>query len=468
MPKSKVFILLPDGVGLRNFAFTKFYDLGIEKGYDVVFWNNTPFDLKELGFQEIKINNPKNQIFTDLFKNARKHIELNLNIKRENDKVYHSYRFPFSYKGLKNTLKSVVTQLIIFVFNSKTGLKAIRWIIKKLEQNTAYYKSCKQVLEKENPDLVFCTNQRTSSAIAPILAAQKLKIPTISFIFSWDNLPKATMVIETDYYFVWSQHMKKELLHYYSYINEHQIYVTGTPQFEPHFDSNLHLSREDFFKEYQLDPSKKYICYSGDDITTSPNDPFYLENCAKAIQELNERGYNLGILFRRCPVDYSDRFDKVLNEYKHIIVSIAPKWLKKGTIWNTILPTKEDNQLLVNTIKYTEFVVNLGSSMAFDAVCHEKPCIYINYDDSKGKVKNWSVKKIYNYVHFRSMPSKKAVWWLDYSNETVNLFETILKNPIKENEETKKWFEKIATTNPENASNSIWQSIQIILDKNAL
>jgi hypothetical protein len=35
-----------------------------------------------------------------------------------------------------------------------------------------------------------------------LLAAQQLGIPTATFIFSWDNLPKATMVVETDYYFV--------------------------------------------------------------------------------------------------------------------------------------------------------------------------------------------------------------------------------------------------------------------------
>jgi hypothetical protein len=34
--------------------------------------------------------------------------------------------------------------------------------------------------------------------------ASSTRIGMIYFIcFSWDNLPKATMVLETDYYFVW-------------------------------------------------------------------------------------------------------------------------------------------------------------------------------------------------------------------------------------------------------------------------
>ena len=69
-----------------------------------------------------------------------------------------------------------------------------------------------------------------------MLAARDLNIPTAVFIFSWDNLPKGMLVVEADYYFVWSTHMKNELLYYYSNIKESQIRITGSPQFEGHFD----------------------------------------------------------------------------------------------------------------------------------------------------------------------------------------------------------------------------------------
>ena len=47
MAKKKVFVFLPDGVGLRNFAYTNFNDLGLELGMDVVYWNNSIFPLQE-------------------------------------------------------------------------------------------------------------------------------------------------------------------------------------------------------------------------------------------------------------------------------------------------------------------------------------------------------------------------------------------------------------------------------------
>ena len=71
------------------------------------------------------------------------------------------------------------------------------------------------------------------------------------------------------------------------------------------------LSRTAFFSKYDLDPVKKYICFTGDDITTSPDDPLYLEDAAQAILELNKGDFHLGLIFRRCPVDFSNRYDSV-------------------------------------------------------------------------------------------------------------------------------------------------------------
>jgi len=463
MSNKKIFILIPDGIGLRNFAYTSFYDLGKKQNYDVIFWNNTPFYLSDLGFNEIKIEKPKTHPLTDIYKNVKIQTELNLNVKKTKDYVYNSYRFPFSYSTLKNVIKSLTVQLLTKFYFSQRGLTKIRNKIKSEERKTLYYQQSIKTLKKEQPALVFCTNQRPILAIAPIIAAQDLGIPTACFIFSWDNLPKATMVVETDYYFVWSNHMKKELLFYYPYINVDQIFVTGTPQFEAHFNANFRLSKEVFFENNGLDLNKKYICYSGDDVTTCPDDPRYLEDVAIAVRVLNKKGHALGIVFRRCPVDFSSRFNKVLEDYKDVIVSIEPKWYKRGEMWNTILPTIEDVILQTNTIAHTEMVINLGSSMVFDYVAHNKPCIYINYDVEDKILPHWSVKKIYNFVHFRSMQNKKAVIWLKNSEEIVIKIEIALKDSKETIGFAKSWFEVINQHPPEGASNRIWDGINKIL-----
>jgi hypothetical protein len=466
MQNHKIFILLPDGIGLRNFAFTNFHKLGLEKEYDITFWNNTPFELTTLGIKEIKIEKAKAHPITDLLKTAQTHIELSINIRKSKDKVYDSYRFPLSYRDIKSSFKSGIIKALILLNNSEKGLKNIRDRVAKNERKTKFYFDSFETLKKEKPAMVFCTNQRIMLAVAPIIAAKDLGIPTATFIFSWDNLPKGTKILETDYYFVWSEHMKSELLYYYPHISEEQIKITGTTQFEPHFQENLLVSKEAFFKEHKLDTSKKYICYSGDDITTSPNDPIYLADLAKAIVKLNEKGANLGIIFRRCPVDFSNRFDKVLEEYREIITSINPMWQKMADSWHAILPTKEDIVLQMNTIFHSEFVVNLGSSMVFDFVAFKKPCCFINYDVLTSDFPDWSVKKIYNFIHFRSMPLKDAVFWINSPSEIEqNLAKALNTDANKIVTNAQKWFEKINQHPPEKASERIWNAIDEICKK---
>ncbi|PQB03891.1 hypothetical protein BST85_02445 [Aureitalea marina] len=69
-----------------------------------------------------------------------------------------------------------------------------------------------------------------------------------------------------------------------------------------------------------------------------------------------------------------------------------------------------------------------------------KPCIFINYDQPHAK--NWSVKAVYQYEHFRSMPSEDCVWWWNEKEGVVQLL-----NKAKAGEFTKigNWYQAINT-----------------------
>ncbi len=462
MKNKKVFILLPSGIALRNFAFTNFNEIAKSKNLDIVYWNSTPFSIEKLGYNEIRLDNIKTHWLTDILKTARKEIELNLNIKRTKDNVYNAYRFPRSNKSIKILIKNVIIKLVIALYSSKKGLEEVRVLINKKERSTYYYKTCIDTLKNEKPDFVFCTNQRIIDAVAPLLAARDLKIPTGTFIFSWDNLPKATLVVDADYYFVWSDFMKKEMQEYYPLVDSNKVIITGTPQFESHFDTNILLSKNDFYDLYNLDKSKEYICFSGDDLTTSPDDPKYLEDFARAVTSLNNKGYNLGILFRKCPVDFSGRYHFLLSEYKDVIVEVAPKWENINNTWNTMLPTKADSVLLSNTIAHSLFVVNLGSSMVFDYATFNKPCAYFNYNQKEQLNFNWDIYKCYNYVHFRSMP-KEAVVYLNDANTIETEITEIIKDHSKTVEMANTWFDIICKAPQGISSQRIIEAMKVII-----
>ena len=462
--KKKIFVFFPDGVGLRNFAFTKFKELGEQKGYHITYWNNTVFSLKEeLDYDEVKIEQHKINRLTPIYCRIRKHIELNVSQKKFMDDVYPTYKFPFSYTGIKNILITLFTKLLIGLNSSEKGIIRIRKRINSLERSTEKYQYCKAQLQQHQPDLVFCTTQRSTQSISALLAAKDLGIPTVAFVYSWDNVPKAMQVVETDYYFVWSALMKSEVLKYYPFIKETQVVVTGTPQFEPHYDNSLLQSRADFCLQNNLDPAKKYICYSGDDETTSPLDQYYLEDLANVVRSLNSKGKNLGIIYRKCPVDTTNRYDSVLESNKDIIAVIDPLWKPMGKQWNEILPTKEDLALLHNVCAHSELVTNVCSSTVFDFVAHEKPCIYFNYEQPQLKKGIRDIGQNYNYVHFRSMPSPAAAVFCTDKKELEYLVNQIIEGKLSNVAEGKKWYEIVAGATPKQASDNIWNSIDAIL-----
>lgn len=462
MKSKKIFILLPDGVGLRNFAFTSFIEIGRKKGWDIIFWNNTPFDLVKLGYKEVKLEG-KPRAFTDLLKRAKISTELDHFAQKFNDAVYHTYRFSSAKKNIKSRIKETIVSQLTNMHKGEKGLQTLRKKLKNSERKSAFYQSCKEVLIKEKPDFIFCTNQRPLNAIAALTAAQDLGIPTGTFIFSWDNLPKATLVVDPEYYFVWSEYMKAELLKYYPFINPEKIYITGSPQFEPHLDLNLRKSREEFFIENQLDLNREYICFSGDDQTTSPDDPQYLNDAAETVKRLNTgRKIKLGIIFRRSPVDFSERYAPVLEKYKDLIVPVAPIWEQVGGNWNTIIPTIEDLQLQINTILHTKAVINLGSSMVFDFALFNKPCLFLSYNVEHKMSENWSVEKVYNFIHFKSIPTRQVVFWLNSKEEIGGKILKALEKPDLQVQSARTWFELINQHPVENASQRIWNGIDDI------
>jgi hypothetical protein len=304
---------------------------------------------------------------------------------------------------------------------------------------TPFYDEVKGILKQLQPKMVFCSHQRGLKMATIFAAAKDLEFPTTTVIYSWDNLPKARLALRADNYLVWSDYMKKEMEAYYPEIPSESIHVTGTPQFEFYGNQQNIIDKAIFFKKYNLDPAKKIICFSGDDIKTSPDDPEYLKDIAEELMKANLQE-ECQILLRRCPVDFTGRFDSVVKEYEGLIKEAAPLWhYSTSREWNAVYPTLEDVQLLVSTAFYSDVVINVGSTMAFDFAMFDKPCVFINYDQDVKKEQDWSVKTIYQFEHFKSMPNKDAVVWLNNKKEVVD--KLLNGNRHYSRNSIRKWFD---------------------------
>lgn len=408
---NKIMLLFPDGVGIRNYLYSDVFK-GMENDLILfhAFDSKTEQHVKELTSIENAIPIPQyRETIKELF--LRELIclaRLKHNAKTvDNPTILTNWKS--QHKGFLKTLFYKVVEISSLGFTTYTSILNLEKRYQKAIRCTLFYNNIRQILTNISPEKLFCSHQRGVQCAPIFAAAQDLGIETITVIYSWDNLPKARMALQADKYLVWSEYMQQELKLYYPEIKEAQILITGTPQFESYRKPENIIPKEVFYERYNLDIQKKIICYSGDDVLTCPDDPKYLADLADELVT-NHLDDKYQILLRRCPVDISGRFDSIVAKYPNLIKQAPPLWnFESNSSWTTIYPLPEDVKLLVSTAYYSDVVVNLGSTMAFDFGMFQKPCIYINYDQEKKNNPNWSVTTIYNFQHFRSMPSRDVV-----------------------------------------------------------
>lgn len=456
----KIGFVVPDGVGIRNYLYSqllkKLYNKNISINIIHSLNEKVIKNVKEIHNIEFNTNSLYQYNESILAKYLRELIcisRLKNNRKIRGNETLLSNWNPNKRKLKNNIFYTLIELLSNFTENYNTILK-LEELHKNQVRKSNTYKKYLNLLKNLNIETLLNTHQRSIDTIPLFEAANDLNIRTISVIYSWDNLPKARLNSKSSDYLVWSDYMKKELLIYYPEVDEDSILVTGTPQFEFYYNENLYISKDEFCEKFGLDINRKIICYSGDDKRTSPFDPKYLEDLAETISTLNYEN-KPQILFRRCPVDLSDRYDNVLKKYKDIIKVSPPIWNKDNDSdgWSLVYPSYDDVKLLVNIALHCDIVYNVGSTMAHDFAIFNKPAAYINYDHTKEQI--WKTSNIYKFEHFKSMKNKESVFWVNSKNDITNLVQKLSFNNVdKETKYKKEWLNTITFDN-ENVSENI-------------
>jgi len=288
----------------------------------------------------------------------------------------------------------------------------------------------KKELARIKPSVLFCSHQRPSIVLPAVLAARALGIPTATFIFSWDNITsKGRIAAPFDHYLVWSEHMRGELLRYYPDIPADNIHIVGTPQFEPYADPKVLWSREEFFERIGADITRPLICYSGGDRGTCPEDQEHV----RVLMELIRSGQirrNPQLIVRPVPVDNGERYQAVRAMFPEMIFA-QPRWTHAVPgDWSRVIPTREDIQFLANLTHHADLNVNLGSTMTLDFGLHDKPVVNIAFDVADPPIFGMPVWDYYYFFeHYRPVVEFGAARFARSRNQLAEHVNAYLDDP---------------------------------------
>ncbi len=300
----------------------------------------------------------------------------------------------------------------------------------------------RRMFQQTKPSVVFCSHQRPPEVLPAVLAARSLGIPTATFIFSWDNLTsKGRIAAPFDHFLVWSELMRTELLRFYPDVTPDRVHVVGTPQFDPYAATELHWTREEFFARVGADYSRPLICYSGGDTGTAPEDHLHV----RALMEMIRDGkikYRPQILLRPAPVDDGVRYNDVRRDFPELVYA-APSWIhaEPGN-WASVIPSADDVQFLANLTRHADLNINLASTMTLDFAIHDRPVVNIAFDMSDPPPHGKPLwEYYYRFDHYRPIVEIGAARFARSCDELAEHINAYLENPSLDRDARRKLVE---------------------------
>ncbi|MGZ0017440.1 hypothetical protein [Yeosuana sp. AK3] len=371
-------IVITDGVGYRNFVITDFLKEAEKKFYKVVILSYLPKAVyhENDNLKIIELNTFTESFFNWFFRKAKEICHL---------KTYEKNTFgiedslSINYSKSK-TPRGTATRFIFrltSIFKGEKNIQLFQKIQYFILKRNKITKEYIEILKHENFDMLFFTHQRPPYIAPLISAAEKLRIKKGTFIFSWDNLAsKGRMVANFDFYLVWSDLMKRELLEFYQNVNSSQIRIVGTPQFEPYVYNEFGLSKSELYNMFQITEELPIILFTCND-SSSVNDPIYLDTLAQFITK-NKLVSNVNLIVRTSPVEEPSRFKEIRQKYSFIKWNY-PDWTltrnKHQESWSQRIPSIDDVHVLKGLLKYSDLVINVLSTITLDAFIFNKPVI---------------------------------------------------------------------------------------------
>lgn len=436
----KLGIVITDGVGFRNFIMSDFITEATKEFDSVTLYSGLPISAYDAISQSgITIKE------LDVYVESKP-----VWFFRKWKEVAHLQKYQAFY-GMKDNLESgypknnspraLLVKLIYFftkLFPSDKSILLAERLQFLFFSKNRITQSYLKLLEEDQPSHLFFTHQRPPFLAPFLYAAQQLKIPTSTFIFSWDNLAsKGRMLGTFDYFLVWSHLMQSELLYFYPMVPTEKVKVVGTPQFEPYVMPKYETTGEAFYAKFGLDAHLKTICYSCADVSIGQNDPIVIRAIANAIRN-NAIATKVQLLVRTSPAEDDSRFRSLREEFPEIKWNV-PKWIltREGhaETWSQRVPSEEDIKDLRSLLEYVDLNVNMCSTMSLDFMLFDKPVINTVFGNPENGL--YDDQRFLNFGHFKKVVDSESVTIAKNETELIDQINQALDNPNERAKERK-------------------------------
>jgi hypothetical protein len=256
-------------------------------------------------------------------------------------------------------------------------------------------------LRELQPRLLVSTHCTVATEIPYILAARRLRISTVGWILSFDNLTSRSALPVFDHYLAWNGRMRDRMLRLYPDRAAKNVHVTGTPQFDFHVDARFRRGRVDTLRELGLEDGSRYVVWAANSRVLTPTEPELVASFLRRAGDLADlREHRLVV--RLHPLDDYERWKGVARENPRFVVT--EPWPQTGPP-----PEAAAQARLVSTLLHADACINVASTMSLDAAILDVPVICVAFALGESGAEHDAYRAYYATDHYRPIVESGGV-----------------------------------------------------------
>lgn len=244
---------------------------------------------------------------------------------------------------------------------------------------------------------------------------------------SWDNFTnKILPVRRVDRLVVWNELMKRQAIELHGYRPE-EVQITGPPHWDVYFRSARESTRDLFFQRIGADPARKLVT-----LTTTPLELYpHYDHVLRVLIDAMARGRwpcPCQILVRVHPRDDLDRYKQFFGT-PHVIVEKPFRTTVRAGDGLSVDITTESQQHLADTLRYSDVVVQVASTIAVEAAILDTPVVNVSFDGDVPAEWTRSARRYLRFPHFANVARHAAVKPADSPAQLVDAVAAYLTDP---------------------------------------
>ena len=349
-------------------------------------------------------------------------------------------------------IDSGVTESVKIRRAEAAAKKTIRWIgLKRLiasiaapsivRKDTRYalvdklvsHQPAEELFDRYRPALLVASNPGLIMSEVPLLrTAAKRGVRSMAVDPSWDNFTnKLIPVRRVDRLIVWNDLMKQQAVDFHGYAPD-EVRVAGTPQWDLYFREGTIAPREAFFRQIGADPARKLVT-----VTTTPRElyPHHDHVLRVLIRAMAENAWHqhAQLLVRLHPRDEREAYAE-FEDVPGVIIEKPFRATVKAGDGLAIDITTENQRHLANTMRHSDVVVNVASTLAIEAAIFDTPVVNVSFDGEAPSAWVRSARRYYRFTHYVNITRHGAVRVAETPGQLVEQVGRYLDDPSLDRE----------------------------------